>query len=104
MEYEFSEFSEFTKSDKSLKLKIGQFKDPVSQMCLAGIVLAFRFITGIMFNPFTVRTNILVTEFSEFNENIYRENSSVSDCIFIIHQQWGLQQQVMVFILNLSNN
>ena len=32
----FSEFSEFRKSDKSLK---HEFKDPVSHMCLAGTEL-----------------------------------------------------------------
>ena len=40
MEQEFTEFSEFTESDKSLKDKLVQFKDPVSHMCLAGAVVA----------------------------------------------------------------
>ena len=49
-----------------------QFKDPVSNMCLAGAVIASKSptleVTGS--NPLTVMANILVTEFSEFNENI----------------------------------
>ena len=47
-------------------------------MYLAGAVVASWFLTqevaGV--NPFTVMTNIFVTEFAEFSENI-RENSSV---------------------------
>ena len=49
-----------------------QFKDSVSHTCLTGTVVASWSITqetaGL--NPFTVMTNIFVTEFSEFNENI----------------------------------
>ena len=41
----------------------GQFKDPVSQMCLAGVVLAsltlIQEVAGS--NPFTTMTNILVS-------------------------------------------
>ena len=44
----------------------GQFKDPVSQMCLAGVVLGSlpltQEVTGS--NPFMVMTNSLVTEFN----------------------------------------
>ena len=40
----------------------GQFKDPISGLCLTQEIAGS--------NPFTVMTNILVTEFSEFNENI----------------------------------
>ena len=50
----------------------GQFKDSVSHMCLADTVVASwslaQGVTGLSF--FTVLTNILVTKFSEFNENI----------------------------------
>ena len=50
----------------------GQFKDPVSHVCLAGPVVASWSLTqekaGL--NSFTVVTNIFVTEFSEFKENI----------------------------------
>ena len=38
MEQEFTEFSKFRESDKSLNW--AQFKDPVSNMCLAGTVVA----------------------------------------------------------------
>ena len=51
----------------------GKFKDSVSHMCRAGTVTASwslkQEVAGL--NPFTVHnTNILVTEFCEFNENI----------------------------------
>ena len=39
------EFTEFRESDKLLKHKLGQFKDHVSNMCLAGAVVAFWFLT-----------------------------------------------------------
>ena len=49
-----------------------QSKDPVSHMCLAGAVVAswslVQDVAGS--NPFTVMTNIFVTEFAEFSENI----------------------------------
>ena len=47
----------------------GEFKDPVSHMYLAGIVVAFWSLTQEMagLSLFTEMTNILVTE---FNENI----------------------------------
>ena len=49
-----------------------QFKDPVSHMCLAGAVVASWSLTQEVAssNPFTVMTNIFVTEFVEFSENI----------------------------------
>ena len=53
-------------------MNCGQFKDPVIHMCLAGAVVASwsgtREMAGL--NPFTVMTNIFVTEFNEFKENI----------------------------------
>ena len=47
-----------------------QFKDPVSHMCLAGTVAASWFLTQEVAgsSPFTVMTNIFVSEFSEFSE------------------------------------
>ena len=49
-----------------------QFKDPVSHVCLAGTVVESwsltQEVTGS--SPFTVMTNIFVTEFSEFSEKI----------------------------------
>ena len=50
----------------------GQFKDPVSHMCLASTVVSSWPLTQDVAgsNPITVVTNILVTEFSEFNKNI----------------------------------
>ena len=48
---------------------MGQFKDPVSHMCLAGTVVASWSLMQEMAgsSPFTVMTNIF---FSEFSENI----------------------------------
>ena len=68
MEQEFTEFSEFRKSDKSLKLELG----PVSHMCLVGAMAASwslaQEIAGL--NPFSVMTLNFVIELSEFSENI----------------------------------
>ena len=49
-----------------------QFKDPVSHMCLAGTAveswsLALEVVGS---NPSTAMTNVFVTEFSKFRENI----------------------------------
>ena len=59
MEAKFYEFSEFKESDKSLNS--GQFKDPVSHMCLAATVVTSWSQTQEMsgLSPFTVTTNIL---------------------------------------------
>ena len=50
----------------------GQFKVSVSHMCLASTVVASwsLVLEAAGSNPFTVMTNIFVTEFSEFRENI----------------------------------
>ena len=49
-------------------MNLGQFKDPVHHMCLAGTVVASwsltREVAGL--SPFTVMINMLVTEFAEF--------------------------------------
>ena len=49
-----------------------QFKDPISHMCLAGAVVASWSLTREVASssPFSVMTNIFVTEFAEFIENI----------------------------------
>ena len=49
-----------------------QFKDPASHLCLAGAVVASWSLTQDVAgsSPFTVMTNIFVTEFSEFIEII----------------------------------
>ena len=49
-----------------------EFKDPVSHVCLAGAVVASWSLTQEVAgsSTFTVMTNIFVTEFSEFSENI----------------------------------
>ena len=46
----------------------GQFKDLVSHMCLAGAVVASWFLTQevVGSNPFTIMTNLFVTEFAKF--------------------------------------
>ena len=55
----------------------GQFKNPVSHMCLAGPVVASWSLTQEIsgLSPFTVMTNIFVTEFKE-NRETFRENSN----------------------------
>ena len=49
-----------------------EFKDPISHVCLAGAVVGSwslrQDVAGL--NPFTAMTNIFVTEFSEFSEDI----------------------------------
>ena len=49
-----------------------QFYDPVSHLFLAGAAVSSWFLTQEVAgsSPFTVMTNIFVTEFSEFSENI----------------------------------
>ena len=55
-----------------------QFKDPVSHMCLAGALLASRSLTQEMAgsDPFSVMTNIFITEYSvkRFRENSINTN------------------------------
>ena len=55
-----------------------QSKDPVYHMCLAGTVVASwslsQEVTGS--NPFTVMTNIFVTEFTEFRVKTFRKNTT----------------------------
>ena len=62
----------------------GQFKDSVSHVCLAGAVVAswsqIQEVAGL--KPFTVMTNILVTEFSEFNELLTENSNEVGKCRF----------------------
>ena len=57
-----------------------QFKDPVSQLCLAGTVVASYTRGGWVasLSPFTAKPNIFVTKFSTFSKNI-RENSIVTE-------------------------
>ena len=54
-----------------------QFRDSVSNICLAGAVIACWSLTQEMASssPFTVMTNIFVTEFAEFTET-FRKNSN----------------------------
>ena len=50
-----------------------QFKDPISHMCFAGTAVAFWSLTQEVAgsNPFTVMTNIFVTEIAaEFSEHL----------------------------------
>ena len=49
-----------------------EFKDPVSLLCLAGAVVTSWSLTQEVAgsSPFTVTTNIFVTEFAEFSESI----------------------------------
>ena len=76
-----------------------QFKDPVSYMCLSywgcGSILVSNTRGGwvVDSSPLTVMTNIFVTEFSEFSENIDDSNYSACVCrptvtgaIFTDHQ------------------
>ena len=61
-----------------------QFKDSVSHVCLAGAVEASWSLTQEVpgSNPFTVMTNIFVTEFAEFSENIL-EKLHCSYCLSV---------------------
>ena len=62
------QFNKFMESDKPLKT---EFKDPAFHMCLAGTVVSWCLPLEMAgSNPFTWMTNIFVTGFSEFNENI----------------------------------
>ena len=49
-----------------------QFKNPASHMCLAdAVVVAWSFTQDVAgSSPFTLTTNIFVTEFAEFSDNI----------------------------------
>ena len=60
-------FSEFGESDKSLKHELVS----ISHMCLGGTVVSSwsRMQEMAGSRPFTVMTNIFVTEFAEFREN-----------------------------------
>ena len=56
-------------------LEFGEFRNlinPVSNMCLVGAMIAYfslsQEVAGL--SPFTVMTNLFVTQFSEFSENI----------------------------------
>ena len=40
MDQKFSDFSKFRESDKSMRHELGQFKDIVCCLCLAGAVVA----------------------------------------------------------------
>ena len=67
-------FSEFRESDKSLNCN--QFRDPVSYMCFAGVVVACWSLTQEMASssPFAVMTKIFVTtEFSELEMQFSRK-------------------------------
>ena len=59
-----------------------QFKDPVFNMYLTGAVVACWFLAQEMasLSPFTVMTNIFVTEFSE----TFRKNSNVPVSLFFL--------------------
>ena len=54
-------------------------------MCLAGTVVASWFVTQevVSLSPFTVLTNIFVTEFSEFNET-FRKNSINLNFVYVV--------------------
>ena len=62
---EFSDFSEFGKSDKSLKMNWAQFKDPASYRCLAGAVVASQSLTQEVAGLSTFNDMFFVPEFSE---------------------------------------
>ena len=56
-------------------------------MCLTGTVVAFWLLTqevaGV--NPFTTMTNISVTEFDEFSENIYFRSDQIRVVFLLSH-------------------
>ena len=53
-------------------MNLNQCKEPIFHMCLAGTVVASwpptQEVAGL--SPFTVMTNIFVTQLAEFSENI----------------------------------
>ena len=53
-------------------MNLYEFKDPVSNMCFDGTVVASWSLTQEVAGskPFTVMTNIMFIKFNEFNENI----------------------------------
>ena len=63
---------EFFLNRAELSLNSDQFNDPISHMCLAStVVTSWSLIQEVAgSSPLTVITNIFVTEFSEFSENI----------------------------------
>ena len=65
----------------------GQFKDPVSHMCLAVTVASWSLMQEVAGSSrFTVMTNISVTDFAEFSENIYEKLKCligyIKNCLF----------------------
>ena len=58
-------------------MNCSQFKDHVSNMCLAGTVVACWSLTYEMTSssPFTVMPNIFVTEFAQFSETFRKKSS-----------------------------
>ena len=59
-----------------------QFKNPMSHMCFAGDVVASWSLTQEVAssNPFTVMTNIFVTEFAELNCLNFCQGSDLAMC------------------------
>ena len=66
-----------------------QFKDALSHMCLAGAVIASWPLTQELTdsNPFTVMTNIFVTELSE----TFRENSRDVFVVRLLRLEQGME-------------
>ena len=99
MKQRCSEFSDFRGSDKSLNhIYWDQFKDLVSHPCLVRTGVASWSLTQEMTgsNPFTIMTNILVTEFSEFNESLRENSSSTTNCLL---KQCILEDKTLLFIV-----
>ena len=71
MEQKFNEFNEIKESDKSMKHELESiersFVSHVSCWHCGSISVSYR---DSRLEPFTVMTNIFVTEFAEFIENI----------------------------------
>ena len=88
------EFSKFRESDKSLKHELESVNDPVFHMCLAGPVVAswslIQEVAGS--NPLTVMTNIFVTEFTDFSENILKPCTSVKQSVLIAIKFYVMSQ------------
>ena len=56
-----------------LSMNWNLFQDPVSNMCLAGAVVACWSLTQVIASssPFTVMPNIFVTELAEFSDTLF---------------------------------
>ena len=86
--------------------RISQFKDPAFYTCLAGTFVAYFSLAQEVtcMNPFTVMTNIFVTELTEFNKkvqgkiNCHKIYPNTMEKVYPVMQT---RKQVLIFIITL---